>query len=104
MSETIENVEQAVEEVLIPSGGRGIRLENGGVLNPSLASLKSVVRAGPRDFELILQWLRDERAREAARLVSADEALAEARAKIVREAEASAKAREALKRERPWAF
>lgn len=103
MSETIENVEQ-VEEVLLPGGGRGIRLGSGELLNPALASVKSLTRCGADDFERVLAWLRDERAREAARLVRADEALQEARAKIVADAEASAKAREALKRERPWAF
>jgi hypothetical protein len=104
MTDATDTTAETIEEVLIPSGGRGLRLENGEVLNPALASLKSITRAGPADYRRILQWLEAERARETDRLAAADAALAETRARIVADAEASAKAREALKRERPWAF
>ena len=57
----------------LPDGSRAIVLANGTLLNPSLASLKSVVRAGPADFELIVQWLTNERAREAERVRANEE-------------------------------
>jgi hypothetical protein len=104
MTDTTTTTDVAIEETLLPGGGRGVVLENRDILNPSIASLKSVARLGPGDYARALQWLERERQRERDRLAAADEAMAETRAQIVADAELRTKQREALKAERPWAY
>jgi hypothetical protein len=50
-----------IETVEIPGAGRGVRLASGEILNPALASVKSLTRCGDEDYRRVLAWLEAER-------------------------------------------
>jgi hypothetical protein len=90
--------------VSIPGNSKGVVVPSGEILNPSLASVKSLTRCGQREFDAVIAWLTHERSENARRQAEREAQQAERGEEIRKEAEERARQTARLKAERPWAF
>jgi hypothetical protein len=92
------------EVTRLASGNVGIVFPNRDICDPAFISAKNLTSMGQEQFDCVMEWVSDERAKRAEREAEHEALMAEVRERIQADAEARAAATEALKAAEPWRF
>jgi hypothetical protein len=92
------------EVTRLASGNVGIVFPNRDICDPAFISLKNLTKMGQEQFDCVMEWVSDERAKRAEREAEHEALMAEVRERIQADAEARAAATEGLKAAEPWKF
>jgi hypothetical protein len=92
------------ETIRLPSGNFGIKFRNGDVADPCFISAKNLTSMGQEQFDCVMEWVSDERAKRAEKEAEHAALMHEVRERIQADAEARHESFVKARAERPWDF